>query len=429
MSTETLPASGFYGTNLHAVIDGYDRLSDRISYSLGYPMVNLEIHRNQLYEYITIAAEMFTKFAGYTQEYLIFDSSLYEVGKGIRLDKLFSLTPELENSYTSTDLTLAEADTRTTLTTLTADLSAAVFSFDISDADLDPTEFGLRVKSSTDNHQRVSKMLITHTFNTDASSELSGGAASFTEYGVIHTSSEDLATFSVETSGTSGQRVVIRCDSTIDGTAIVVATDIFASSLSALDSQQSGFRSYDTMINNYRKVIEVTNFTEGSNKGVNTLFTIEQTLAQQTYFSYALGNYGFDLISWYTVKEFLETREKMLTTNRAYKFDQRTQYLTFYPGPLSGAAGFYGIVNAYLERPLAEVIIEQWVYQYALALTKIGIGHVRGKFGGTGLIGGGSINYQDMLSQGLAEKDKLEQQLYEGAPGIGDADPPMFFVG
>ena len=77
----------------------------------------------------------------------------------------------------------------------------------------------------------------------------------------------------------------------------------------------------------------------------------------------------------------------------------------------------------------AEVIIEQWVYQYALALTKIGIGHVRGKFGGTGLIGGGNINYQDMLSQGLAEKDKLEQQLYEGAPGIGDADPPMFFVG
>ena len=95
MSTETLPASGFYGTNLHNVIDGYDRLADRISYSLGYPMINLEIHRNQLYEYITIAAEMFTKFAGYTQEYLIFDSSLYEVGKGIRLDKLFSLTPEL----------------------------------------------------------------------------------------------------------------------------------------------------------------------------------------------------------------------------------------------------------------------------------------------------------------------------------------------
>ena len=428
MSTALLPVSGFYGTNLQNVITSYDRLADRISYSLGYPLVNIEVHRNQLYEYITIASEMFTKFAGFTQEYLIFDSNLYENGKGIRLDKLFTLTPDLKDAYTSVDLKLSEADTRTETTAMTAGLSAIVWDFDISDTDLDPTEFGLRVKSTTDAHQRVSKMLITTQFkhNTDL---YQSGTADFTEYGVIHTSTSDLATFTVETSGVSGHMVNIVCTPTVDSDAIVVATDVFASSLSSLESQQSGLRSYDTMINNYRQVTQVVDFEEGSNQGVNTLFTIEQTLAQQTYFSYAMGNYGFDLISWYTVKEFLETREKMLTTNRSFKFDQRTQYLTFYPGPLSGAAGFYGIVNAYLERPLAEVIKEQWVYQYSLALTKIGIGHVRGKFGGTNLMGGGSINYQDVLTQGLQEKDNLEQKLYEGAPGIGDADPPMFFVG
>jgi len=112
-------------------------------------------------------------------------------------------------------------------------------------------------------------------------------------------------------------------------------------------------------------IIDVFAFEEGSSSGINTLFTIEQTLAQQTYFSYAMGNYGFDLISWYTVKEFLETREKMLSLKRAYKFDPHTQYLTFYPGPLSGESRFYGIVSCYLERPLAEVIRELWVYQYA----------------------------------------------------------------
>ena len=62
----------------------------------------------------------------------------------------------------------------------------------------------------------------------------------------------------------------------------------------------------------YRKVVDVTDFEEGSTTGINTLFTLEQTLAQQTYFSYAMGNYGFDLVSWYTLKEWIDTREKML---------------------------------------------------------------------------------------------------------------------
>jgi hypothetical protein len=33
------------------------------------------------------------------------------------------------------------------------------------------------------------------------------------------------------------------------------------------------------------------------------------------------------------------------------------------------------------------------------------------------------------MTQGLAEKEKLEAALYEGAPGLGDSEPPMFFVG
>ena len=68
------------------------------------------------------------------------------------------------------------------------------------------------------------------------------------------------------------------------------------------------------------------------------------------------------------------------------------------------------------------------MYQYSLALTKIVLGRIRGKFSGTTLFGGGSVN-ADMLQEGLTEKADLEQKLYEGAPGFGDAEPPMFFVG
>ena len=41
---------------------------------------------------------------------------------------------------------------------------------------------------------------------------------------------------------------------------------------------------YDYDVMDYRKVIEVTDFEEGSNTGINTLFTLEQTLAQHIFF-------------------------------------------------------------------------------------------------------------------------------------------------
>jgi hypothetical protein len=143
-----------------------------------------------------------------------------------------------------------------------------------------------------------------------------------------------------------------------------------------------------------------------------------------------MGNYGFDLISWYTLKNWLETREKMLATRRSFSFDPRTQILRMYPQPNSNDSNtrFYGVVSCYVERPIRDVVKELWVYQYALALTKIVVGRVRGKYTGTNLFGGGSIN-AELLQEGITEKANLEEQLYTGAPGQGDADPPLFFVG
>ena len=205
-------------------------------------------------------------------------------------------------------------------------------------------------------------------------------------------------------------------------------------------STQSGFNksdslqfnnSFDYDVLDYRKVIGVQDFTEGSTTGINTLFTIEQTLAQQTYFSYAMGNYGFDLISWYVLKDWLEMREKLLATKRSYSFDERTQMLRMYPQPgaASDSERFYGVVACQVERPIRDVIKEHWVYQYALALTKIIIGRIRGKYSGTNLFGGGAPNYSELLCEGNAEKEKLETKLYEGVPGFGDGQPPLFFVG
>ena len=58
------------------------------------------------------------------------------------------------------------------------------------------------------------------------------------------------------------------------------------------------------------------------------------------------------------------------------------------------------------------------------------VGNIRGKFSGTPLFGGGSVNHTDLLAQGLAEKEKLETDLFEGAStGFGDAVITPFMVG
>ncbi len=382
------PISGFQSTNLNSKVDNFNRLSDRILRSLGYPFINVEVHTDQLHENISIALEYFSKFAGYTKEYLIFDSNLYQKDFGLKMDDLFTLQntdtfQEQKSLNTNNKDFTKEIDNTETVYVAISTLSGSLFS-------------------------SVSSI----------SASLQDGISAndiFNEpfYNAINTSISGLSSFF---------RPQFKNNFTIQGSI---------SSDNQFYSPNSFVNSFDYDVMDYRKVIDVTEFTEGSTTGINTLFTIEQTLAQQTYFSYAMGNYGFDLISWYTLKNWLETREKLLAIQRSYSFDPRTQILRMYPQPnaSSSNARFYGVISCYVERPVRDLIKELWIYQYALALTKIVVGRVRGKYTGTQLFGGGGLN-ADLLQEGLNEKNELEQQLMTGsAPGQGDSDPPLFFVG
>lgn len=379
LACEVSPISAFLSTNLNNKIECYSRLGDRIKRALGYPLITIEIHQDQLFENIQIAVEFFSKYAGYTSEYLIFDSNLYERNKGIRLDHLFTIS---NGEYT------------------TAQKLASTPPFPGPNFDIQTPETVYLAMTAIPGSAFTS--------STTLSSTLSSGLEELeiidnTIYGTI-------TSFNASLSGnfrsTTRKTVTVQCEDTTGTT-------------------YSNVFDYDVL--DYRKVIDVTDFEEGSTTGINTLFTLEQTLAQQTYFSYALGNYGFDLLSWYTLKEFIDTREKLLAIRRDVKFDPRTQYLTMYPQPNENR--FYGVISCYVERPIRDLIKEQWVYQYALALSKISVGRVRSKFTGVSLLGGGALNY-DLLEEGRTEKAELERQLFEGAsPGFGDADPVMFFVG
>ena len=381
MSTacQITPISAFQSTNLNNKIETFNDLGDRIKRSLGWPVISVEVHQDQLFQNIQIAIEFFSKFAGYTEEFIVFDSNLYERNKGIRLDVLFTLGRTTLTNEQKVAKTSANNNPDYTIT-------------------LPPTVY-----------------VATSALNSSLFTGSSALSSLFTD-GIYELELLDQTLYSSVTAYSTSLSAYFR--PSINRSLSLQSQDTTATNYSNV---------YDYDLMDYRKVISVINFEEGSSQSINTLFTIEQTLAQQTYFSYAMGNYGFDLVSWYTVKEWLDTREKVLATRKDIKFDERTQYLTMYPQP--GSSMFYGVLGCYIERPIRDLIKEQWVYAYALALTKITIGRIRGRFSGVSLLGGGSLNL-DILQEGLSEKAELEKALMEGAnPGFGDGSPPCFFVG
>ena len=379
LACEVLPVSAFQSTNLNSQIETFSNLGDRIKRALGYPLITLEIHQDQLFQNIQIAAEYFSKFAGFTQEYLIFDSSVYEKNRGIRLDHLFTLS--------KAGLTDAQKIANT------------------------PTRPGVDFTVEQPNTVYVATSAVNSSFFSSSSALSSLFVDGLPLFEIV-----DKSLYGTLTSFSFSLTSIFKES---------IQKSVSLQSQEAYPTQYSNVFDYDVM--DYRKVVSVVDFEEGSNQGINSLFTLEQTLAQQTYFSYALGNYGFDLVSWYTTKEWMKTREKLLATKRDLKFDPRTQYLEIYPQP--GSSRFYGVISCWLERPLRDLIKEQWVYEYALALSMITVGRVRSKFTGIALLGNGSLNY-DLLAEGTSKKKELEDMLTTGASaGYGDADPPMFAIG
>ena len=281
--------TGYQGsTTLSPNVTSYDQLLTRIEYHMGAPLVNIEIHRNQIYSNIDQAIELFSKYAGYSEEYLLFSSSLYNAGSGLKLDTIFNTNPEM--------------------------------------------------------------------YTTDGYSPSAG---------------------------------------------------------------------YDMDLGVMRKVVDVFTVEPGETTGINTLFTMEQATAQQTYYGMLLGQTGYDLVTWQCLKMWLDTREKLLAQKIYFRFDPRTQILRLIPAPGPNAS-YYGVIGCYVERSIVQMISERWVQHYALALTKINCSNIRGKFPGQAFIGGGTVNYQDFKTEGLAEKQRLEDELIK----LGyEAVYPVFSIG
>jgi hypothetical protein len=345
---------------------------------LGHPMINVELHPDQLYDSISMACEFFTKYAGYTKEYLIFNSALYERDKGIRLDYLFTVS--------NTGFTLSQK---------------------LNDQTIPNPDFELKFRENL--YVSLSDIPYNYFLSSSALSASIPSDGISTMQILDENSFTQLTAFDANLSNlfriSPMKPFVVQCEQMENVTRINNMFD------------------YDIM--DYRKVVDVIDFEEGSSSGISQLFSMEQTLAQQTFYSYAMGNFGFDLLSWHVVKDWQDTREKLLAIRRDIHFDNRTQYLRFYPQPKTSSS-FVGVLECYVERPLRDIIKEKWVLEYSVALSKIMWGRILTKITGTTLLGGGTLDGSTILQEGVSEKEKLENMLMEGTGGFATYEPAMF---
>lgn len=413
------PVSAYLSTNLNNKIKSYEDISTRILNILGWPTVSVNIHIDQINEAISMACELYTRYAGYTKDYMVFDSNLYEKNKGIRLDYLYTISSLDQARERNSSTRVLDKGQDQTLS-IAKDVYVTKKYIDKEDYYITDAEFKEYQKLPDFNNSKFGDIICAR---KDASFKWQNGIEEFSiitgllyEYLILDLEGK----YTKDDFKKSKDAVVTQGGEKLD----IYKEDENLGNIRT-DKKFQGSFDYDLM--DYRKVISVREYSEGSSTTMTSLFSFEAALASQTYFTYQFSLRGFDMVSWYTMHEWRKTREKMLATKRDWKFNEYTQYFTLNPQPRENTR-FYSVIECYIERPLKDIIKSPWVYQYALAVVKEMIGNISGRYGTVALPGGGQISGETIKQEGLSEQDKLRTLLTQ-KNGYGEAQFPGFYLG
>lgn len=204
--------------------------------------------------------------------------------------------------------------------------------------------------------------------------------------------------------------------------------------------ETSAYFDHDIMMS--RKVVDVTSLDRnGTFGGIGEtyLYGLDYAIAQNLWGGTALtvnvASRGFDFVTYELLGQYMDLAKRMLAREYEFRFNRETQRLKIIPEPpasstgtrcTSGCSNICFIITCYVEKPIAHLLKERWVLNYALALSMISLGHIRTKYGAVTMFGGGSINGNDIMSQGLELKEKLEDELMNH---YGETAPVRFYVG
>jgi len=213
-------------------------------------------------------------------------------------------------------------------------------------------------------------------------------------------------------------------------------------------------------------VVDIMEYEDqGSEYGINTLFTIDNFLFSRGVYDPLIwtGGNGYSLISYHIARDFLKTVDRYTPSIYNYKYHKYTNQLEVQPAPPSGSdlelTNENGVTQSYdspgfilvrsymiegshygnMETDLSKstwkrrglykgssdenFYTSDWIFDYALAECKIMLGMIRRKFAQFNSIGniGISLDGAELIQEGKEEKQALEETLrleenYEGYP-------------
>ena len=409
------PLEAYMSTDLNNKNRTYDDISERILHFFGYPAVSVsDLHRNQIYDAISMAVERFYKHAGVVKEYLILDSRLYERNHGIPIDKLCTISGIISRPDDYATKRTAERGPEQTVKVPDEVYITKDYIFK-KDYYLSKSDYELLHKSVEEKDKPEIDMLYAMSQKyPDGIEPLSIISEKLYKYLVTkrryNTEMFKKSKDTVFTLGGEKQELHTETDLGREREPL----------------QYNKMFDYDIM--DYRKVVSVTNYSESGVSSITSLYNFDTSLAQQFFYTNQFNHRSFGLTTWYALHEWRNTYEKLLATKRGWHFNKDTQYLTLTPQPKLGER-FFGIVECWVERPLKDVLKEPWVLDYALAVCKEMLGRVRSKWGDSvSMLGGGSLTGNALAQEGVQKQKELLEELIKNQ-AYGAMHKPRFFVG
>ena len=409
------PLEAYMSTDLNNKNKTYDDISERILHFFGYPAVSVsDLHRDQIYDAISMAVERFYKHAGVVKEYLILDSRLYEQNHGIPIDKLCTISGILSRPDDYATKRSAERGPEQSVK-VPDDVYVTKDYIKKGDYYLSNEDYKLLINNVPSDKIAEIKMLKAMSEKyPDGVEELSIISKDFMEFLVSK------RRYNTEMFKKSKDAVF-----TIGGEKQEIYTDgEFGKEREPL--QYNKMFDYDIM--DYRKVVSVTNYSESGVSSITSLYNFDTSLAQQFFYTNQFNHRSFGLTTWYALHEWRNLYEKMLAVKRGWHFNKDTQYLTLTPQPRMGER-FFGIVECWVEKPLKDVLKEPWVFDYALAVVKEILGRVRSRWGDSvSMLGGGSLTGNALAQEGVTKQKELLDELIKNQ-AYGAIHKPRFFIG
>lgn len=169
-----------------------------------------------------------------------------------------------------------------------------------------------------------------------------------------------------------------------------------------------------TLNDNVCSIIDFdTTFSFGG--AITTLFTVENIMYNEGLLA---GHSPMELITWELAQEYIDLMRERIAAKFFVNYNKFTREIKFTPKPTAALTGILEVYSYWNHNATTTIYNEVFVKGYSLALTKMVVGAIWGKYMGMPLPGGGTLNGDGLKAEGEREKDYWLEQIinYEGEP-------------